>query len=887
MLWNKALQSLLLVLLIHGSVYAQKQANVWYFGNRAGLDFSVDPPVALTDGVINTSEGCSTISDSSGKLLFYTDGTTVWNKNHMVMKNGTGLFGHPSSTHSSVVVQQPNSSLYYIFTTGIWGATGSFCYSIVNMVKDNALGEVTTKNIKLFDGSTEKIASVIHKNNKDIWVASTKFNTDLLYLYKVTEYGLTATPSIYNMQAGLSSPGIGQIKFSSDGSLMAFADYNRVVYLFDFDNSTGTFSNKRTITGFNFPPYGLEISPSVKFIYVSKWGDRLYQCPINSFDYKYDSLCVRLGSAPYPVCSQIQAAPDGRIYVATPDKNSLGVIINPDSQGIACNFINAAISLLSGKCQVGLPTYIQSYFFNKPQIDAEHFCAGDSTQLNISFITSPDSSLVAFGDGSYSNMQTDTAYSLKHRYTDTGTYVITLHFYYKWKHDSITKTIVLQEKQFNFLGNDTAICAGDSVWLNAYRPGAAYLWNNGTTDSALKVASAGTHQVILTSAGCVSYDTIAVEEIVFPETHLPTDTGFCFGDSLLLNIFDSGCTYAWSTGQFDSAIYVSQTGQYTVTKSFRGCLTSDSFQLVVYPVPVIDIGRDTFLCDGATLPLTATHNASQLLWSTGSTDISITADHSGVFWCRAMIAPCSFTDTIQLDLIPGPKVDLGPDTVLCTGQQIFLNAADTNCTYVWNTGSDQSVIAVDTAGKYWVDVQRGQCLTHDEISIDYMGAPELPELSDTIVCEGKVLFLTVPKNQNQILWSNLSTAPGIEIKEQGLYSVTVTNRCGTAYRETMVSLFNCNCYVYVPNVFTPGNDKINDFFSPVYNCKLASYHLQIFNRWGQLVFQSNDPAVKWDGNYKGKPCISDVYVWQCDALSVNEVGLIHPMYESGKVTLLR
>ncbi|MFA6260531.1 MAG: T9SS type B sorting domain-containing protein [Bacteroidia bacterium] len=884
MLWNKALQSLLLVLLIHGTVYAQKQANVWYFGDRAGLDFSVDPPVALTDGVINTSEGCSTISDSSGKLLFYTDGTSVWNKNHMVMKNGTGLQGNASSTHSSVVVQQPNSVLYYIFTTSVFGVNGSFCYSIVNMDGDNKLGEITTKNIKLFDGSTEKIASVLHKNNKDIWVISTKFNTDLLYTYKITENGLSATSTIYNMQAGLTSPGIGQIKFSSDGSLMAFADYNRVVYVFDFDNSTGTFSNKRRITGLNFPPYGLEISPSAKYVYLSNWGNRLYQCPVKTSDYDYAASCIRIGSINY---GQVQAAPDGRIYVAIPGAKYVGAIVNPDSPGISCNFINAAIDLQSGTCKVGLPTYIQSYFFNKPRITAEQFCAGDSTLFQVSFITSPDSSRVAFGDGTFSNKFTDTAYSLSHLYTDTGIYVVSLHFYYKSKHDSIIKTIELQKKLFNFLGNDTALCAGDSVWLNAYRPGATYLWNNGKTDSVLHSTTANTYDVILTSAGCSSYDTLEVAAIPYPETHLPSDTGFCFGDSLLLNIYDSGCVYVWSTGQLDPAIYVSQTGLYTVSKSFRSCQTNDSFQLAVYPVPTIDLGKDTFICDGATLPLTATHNATQLLWNTGSADKSITADHSGIFWCKAMLAPCSFTDTIQLDLIPGPMVDLGSDTILCTGQQIFLDAADTNCTYVWNTGSDQSNITVDTAGKYWVDVQRGQCITHDEISIVYLSAPILPDLPDTIVCEGKVLLLTVPKDQNQILWSTLSTAPGIEIKEQGLYNVTVTNRCGTAYRETMVSLFNCNCYVYVPNVFTPGNDKINDFFAPVYNCKLASYYLQIFNRWGQLVFQSNDSAVKWDGNYLGKPCISDVYVWQCDALSVNEIGLIHPMYESGKVTLLR
>eukprot|EP01035_Chromulina_nebulosa_P055523 gene55523-76076_t len=87
------------------SIQAQKENNIWYFGNNCGLDFSTTPPTALTNGKINTNEGCSSVSDAQGNLLFYTDGLTVWNKNHAVMDNGTGLKGNSSSTQSSVVVK--------------------------------------------------------------------------------------------------------------------------------------------------------------------------------------------------------------------------------------------------------------------------------------------------------------------------------------------------------------------------------------------------------------------------------------------------------------------------------------------------------------------------------------------------------------------------------------------------------------------------------------------------------------------------------------------------------------------------------------------------------------------------------------------------------------
>lgn len=130
--------------LLAGS-YAQKEANFWYFGEYAGLNFGLGVPVALTDGALDTGEGCSSISTGSGNLLFYTDGTTVWNKNHQVMENGTGLHGHSSSTQSGLIVPNPsNTNIYYIFTVDakdnnlFYGLQ----YSVVDISANGGLGRV-------------------------------------------------------------------------------------------------------------------------------------------------------------------------------------------------------------------------------------------------------------------------------------------------------------------------------------------------------------------------------------------------------------------------------------------------------------------------------------------------------------------------------------------------------------------------------------------------------------------------------------------------------------------------------------------------------------------------------------------------------------------------
>src|SRR3982751_1068031 len=83
---NRILLSLAIILISYNAL-AQKECNIWYFGSGAGLDFNSGSPVSITGGMINTSEGCAAISDTSGAILFYSDGMTVWNKNHVPMPN--------------------------------------------------------------------------------------------------------------------------------------------------------------------------------------------------------------------------------------------------------------------------------------------------------------------------------------------------------------------------------------------------------------------------------------------------------------------------------------------------------------------------------------------------------------------------------------------------------------------------------------------------------------------------------------------------------------------------------------------------------------------------------------------------------------------------------
>ena len=172
---------MLFIIIFYCSIsYSQNQADWWFFGSNAGIDFNSGTPVSTNVGQLDTIEGCSAISDACGNLLFYSDGITVWDRNHLTMPNGNGLLGNPSSTQSALIIPLPNNTnLYYVFSisivdpsTGI-GATGLY-YSVVDMSFNGGAGDIISnqKNIQLLPNSTEKLFAATASNGQDAWIVT-------------------------------------------------------------------------------------------------------------------------------------------------------------------------------------------------------------------------------------------------------------------------------------------------------------------------------------------------------------------------------------------------------------------------------------------------------------------------------------------------------------------------------------------------------------------------------------------------------------------------------------------------------------------------------------------------------------------------------------------
>ena len=427
----------LLLLLNLFPVFGQQEAAIWYFGRNAGLDFNSGVPVPLTNGQLNTYEGCATIADTNGNLLFYTDGITVWNRNHTTMANGFGLLGDPSSTQSGIIVPKPgNPNNYFVFTTGAADNPVGLHYSEIDMTQNGGLGAVMTKNGQLVSPSTEKLTAVQHANGTDYWVLAHGWENDAFLAYLVTAAGVTTTPVTSNVGIDLANPGPfggrsinqGYMKASPDGTKIGVCYVNIGAELLDFDPATGVVSNPITLNN-ERGSYGIEFSPDSNVLYVSYAFFVGFNFELRSNVYQYDvstnNAAAIQASATLvsPVqtieIGALQLAIDGKIYVAQFDQTYLGVINNPNTLGVGCNYVENGVALSGRQSSLGLPPFVQSFFLSG--IMAQNFCLGDGTEFSI---TSSEPILNIqwdFGDGN-----TSTQENPAHTYAATGIYTVSV-----------------------------------------------------------------------------------------------------------------------------------------------------------------------------------------------------------------------------------------------------------------------------------------------------------------------------------------------------------------------------------------------------------------------------------------------------------------------------
>ena len=406
-------------------VFAQNDTDNWYFGKNAGLNFANGSVTLHADGAMYTPAGCSSISDNNGNLMFYSNGNTIWNRNHQIMDNGNDLNGDEEGIQTSIIIPKPNdSSTYYIFYTRqnsvnspIAMMSGIY-YAEVKFTTQNPLGIVTIKNERISNSATSRLAAIYNFNtNSYKLVTLTKPNVPIivngqdLFVFKIFEIGnagVNLNPAIITINEPIGA--VGAMKISPNGEFLAVADQsNMKIYTYEFDINLNTISHYKTLPtvpafGLFLNPYGVEFSQDSNMLYYS--GSAGLNGPNFIVQIQFSLL-----NDPNPAdvyffeeskAKSLQLARNGKIYVSKGNYNSpysrISVIHKPEKIASEILFQRDAIQLNPARSTEGLPIFVASSLRNR-------IIVSDDTCINSPFTFSLDlhSPLISvewdFGDG--------------------------------------------------------------------------------------------------------------------------------------------------------------------------------------------------------------------------------------------------------------------------------------------------------------------------------------------------------------------------------------------------------------------------------------------------------------------------------------------------------
>jgi gliding motility-associated-like protein len=787
-------------------LWTGKQAYNWYFPVEAGISFETSPPTALTNGLLNTdpdeegnnTEASATISDSDGNLLFYTNGITVWNKNHQVMENGTGLLGSGTSTQGALIIPKPGSeNIYYIFVTKtydrITSEAGYVTYSEIDMSLDSGLGAVTDhKNITVLQPANvgyfkneEKLAAVHHADGQSIWVAARQDN--IYYTFLVSTAGVTSSPNVSTAgigSYGLFSPG-GEMKFSSDGHKLVTVNPGSIgdpanefkIEIFNFNNATGyvtgplasidvfVVSGNDIRSGYGV--YSIEFSPNGRYLYVMALSHRLYQFDLSSND--QDSILAsatliseEISEDFYVYLRQMQTGSDGKIYISNLAGTSLHVLNYPNNAGLAAGYQENALSLAGKESGEGLPDFIASYF--QSGILHEGECANQDITFSTIRIPNIESIEWDFGDPASGAANTSADLEPAHSYQNVGTYTVT-----------------------------------------------AIITSNGAQQTATTIVTILPAPVAVPPQGATLVQCAdANGNTVFNLTQ--------YNSVILAGQDASAFTVSYYANEADlqaNTPVVNATGQTVyaqVVNNTTGCFANTSFTLVVNPMPVATTPNDMEVCANTT---------GEAVFKLTNQDAAILGNQNPTLFSVTYYAS-------QQDLQNNNPIAV-PEAFASSGQMIFALVsaiAGSNCTPAITRFNITALPAPSI-----IDV------------IEYTGCSPFNLIAITAE-EGEGLDLTFYNNEDDAIAGSNAIVTTESYNVQGnaatLYVAAKNAQGCTDISEIQLAEGDCN----IPRGISPNNDGYND------SLDLSGFNvaqLSIFNRYGAKVFSRTNYIDQWHG----------------------------------------
>ena len=446
--------------------------------------------------------------------------------------------------------------------------------------------------------------------------------------------------------------------------------------------------------------------------------------------------------------------------------------------------------------------------------------------------------------------------------------------------DSITMT--LEDSLLFSLGVDTLLCTGDSLLLSTFLSNDyPHFWQDTAGSNSFLVLVSGNYWVFVGNACGEAADTIVIAYTTSPQVDLGPGQLLCTGDSALLEASFPHSTYFWNTTDTTESLWVSMPGTYSVTTSNKCGTANDTVQIDFADTLQVELGPTRWGCVDIPEPLTATVSGpAQYNWNTGSTAPEITVDEPGEYILVVENVCGTKEDTVQVNFTEVPWVTLSADVEICAGDSIVLTGQTNNDTLHWNTGASGPTIVASTPGLYWLQSTNYCGSARDTIRVGTQPIPEIALETQLQICPGeKRLLQPFPPTLNYF-WQDGSNSSSFLVEQEGTYRVIGYSEHGCA--DTAVVNVRICPSLWVPSAFTPDGDGLNDVFK-VEGESLDEFELQVFNRWGQLVFSTQDLQQGWNGLFQGELSAQGVYSWK--VFFINR--LAKEEIRTGSVTLIR
>jgi gliding motility-associated-like protein len=347
--------------------------------------------------------------------------------------------------------------------------------------------------------------------------------------------------------------------------------------------------------------------------------------------------------------------------------------------------------------------------------------------------------------------------------------------------------------------------------------------------------------------------------------------------------------YIWSNGSVTPKTTLVTPGIHWVKIDNYCGSVSDSVLVILKQVPTIELGNDTIFCTAVNWSKNAdiNDNEANYLWNTGSKNQQININLPGTYKVLVINRCGVFEDSVNVQLIQNPVVDLGPEVVYCAVAEpttFAVGKAGNLESYSWSTGETTPSITTNLPGMLKVKINN-RCLTvEDSVMIRVSPNPIVDLGPDTILCGNFRVLLDAGNAGMEYIWEpqgqNTQT---IQATVQTMYKVTVKNADGCVGSDDYKIGDNCISRYYVPNAFTPDGNYKNETFGPILE-NFENYNMIIFNRWGERIFETTDYTRRWDGTYMGKACVAGNYFYIINIVTTEE--LVHRQLK-GTITLLR